>query len=273
MSTSTPQPVQTLPTLPAQPFRLNVPLHDLLQRPAEPPHNPARVEHESRTSLALPSPVFPQHPALLHKLDAADIAEHEAVLQTGKRHWPASKVFKTMRGWMFPYFKSLPLQRTAEVPFRTYKPSQAALARKRLYPLTIFFTLYAIRVLALAFSTTHPWTTVAFFSAGWVTWTFVEYLFPRYVLHGRFPPGKGVIRRFLHERLDPLHISVELKDILPLFFVAVPVSFLFTIYTAPALLAGVERDFFQDKSKRNGQTSLTECLKSRELRCIRAWVF
>jgi pyruvate-formate lyase-activating enzyme len=105
MSTSTPQPVQTLPTLPAQPFRLDVPLHDLLQRPAEAPA-PARVEHESRASLALPSPVFPQHPALLHELDAADIAEHEAVLQTGERHWPASKVLKTMRGWMFPYFKS-----------------------------------------------------------------------------------------------------------------------------------------------------------------------
>jgi hypothetical protein len=89
-----------------------------------------------------------------------------------------------------PALISLPLQRTAEVPFRTYKQSQAALARKRLFPLTIFYTLYAIFVLALAFSTTHPWTTVAFFSAGWVTWTFVEHLFHRYVLHGRFPAAK-----------------------------------------------------------------------------------
>jgi MoaA/NifB/PqqE/SkfB family radical SAM enzyme len=64
------------------------------------------VEHEPRTALALPSPVFPQQPALLHEVDADDIAAHDAVLHTGKRHWPASKVMKTMRGWMVPYLKS-----------------------------------------------------------------------------------------------------------------------------------------------------------------------
>jgi 4-hydroxysphinganine ceramide fatty acyl 2-hydroxylase len=92
-----------------------------------------------------------------------------------------------------------------------------------------------------------------------VTWTLVEYLFHRYVLHGRFPPGKGVIRRFLHERLDPLHwdhhmrpfdgrhISGELKDILPLFFVAAPVSFLFPVYTAPVVLAGVVQSYVSEE--------------------------
>jgi pyruvate-formate lyase-activating enzyme len=105
MSSSTSQPIQSLPTLPSQPLRLDVPLHDLLQKPPEPSPLP-RVEHQSRISLALPSPVFPQHPELLHEIDADDIAAHETVLQTGKRHWPASKVIKTMRGWMLPYFKS-----------------------------------------------------------------------------------------------------------------------------------------------------------------------
>lgn len=145
---------------------------------------------------------------------------------------------------------SLAPQRTAEVPFETYKRRQAALARSRLYPLTAFYTLYVILVLALAFSTKHPWTAVAFFSVGCVIWTLVEYFFHRYVLHGRFPLGKGMIRRFLHERLDPLHwdhhlrpfggnhISGELKDLLPLFFVAGPISFLFPVYIAPGLLAG-----------------------------------
>jgi hypothetical protein len=37
MSSSTPQPVQALPTLPSQPFRLDVPLHNLLQKPLSPP--------------------------------------------------------------------------------------------------------------------------------------------------------------------------------------------------------------------------------------------
>src|SRR5262245_23122946 len=102
MSSSPQQPAPTLPTLPAQPFRLDVPLHDLLQkRPDHPVDHPtlARAERESQNSHTLPSPVFPQHPALMHELDAADIAAHDAVLRTGKRHWPASKVLKTMKGW------------------------------------------------------------------------------------------------------------------------------------------------------------------------------
>ena len=103
-----------------------------------------------------------------------------------------------------PALISLPLQRNVEIPFATYKRGQAALARRRLYPLTAFYTLYAILVLAIAFTTKHPWIAVALFSAGCATWTLVEYLFHRYVLHGRFAPGKGLIRKFLHERLDPL---------------------------------------------------------------------
>ena len=46
-------------------------------------------------------PVAPRSPSRT----AADIAAHDAVLQTCKRHWPASKILKTIRGWMFPYFK------------------------------------------------------------------------------------------------------------------------------------------------------------------------
>ena len=106
MASSTSQPVQSLPTLPTQPFRLDVPLHNLLQRPPDPSPQLAKVEQQPRTSLALPSPVFPQHPALIHELDGTDIAEHDVVLQTGKRNRPASKVMKTMRGWMLPYLKS-----------------------------------------------------------------------------------------------------------------------------------------------------------------------
>src|SRR3981189_911317 len=96
---------------------------------------------------------------------------------------------------------SLPPQRNAEVPFAAYKRGQAALARRRLYPLTAFYTLYAIVVLPIRFWTKHPWMAVALFWAGCATWTLVEYLFHRYVLHGRFPPGKGLVRKFLHERL------------------------------------------------------------------------
>ena len=103
MSTSTQTPVQTLPTLPSQPFRLDVPLHELL-------HQPSRavlpLPSTLRQAQTLPNALFPQYPELFHDLDEQDIAAHETVVRTGKRHWPASKILKTMKGWMFPYFKS-----------------------------------------------------------------------------------------------------------------------------------------------------------------------
>ena len=92
---------QLLPTLPVQPFRLDVPLHNLLQQT-----QPQRQKLQSSEGLkTLPEPVFPQHPELIHELDEADIAAHDHVLNTGKREWPASRIFKNMTGWMFPYFQ------------------------------------------------------------------------------------------------------------------------------------------------------------------------
>lgn len=139
--------------------------------------------------------------------------------------------------------------------FQAYKKEQSHIARRRLYPLTAFYTTYCLVVALAACLSSHPWVGVAFYLGGIPVWSLVEYLFHRYVLHGRFPPGQGLIRRFLHERLDPLHwehherpldgrhISGELRDLLPLFFVAAPVSFLFPVYTLPALLAGVVQSY------------------------------
>jgi len=139
--------------------------------------------------------------------------------------------------------------------FEAYKREQSRIARRRLYPLTVFYTAYSLLVLLLVSRSAHSWVGAVFCLAGIPVWSLVEYLFHRFVLHGRFPPGRGMIRRFLHERLDPLHwehherpfdgwhISGELKDILPLFVVAAPVSFLFPVYTFPALLAGVVQSY------------------------------
>jgi Fatty acid hydroxylase len=139
----------------------------------------------------------------------------------------------------------------ADGPFGVYKRQQARISRHRLYPMTVFYTLYSVTVLFFAVRSSHPVAAVIFYLGGIPTWTLVEYLFHRFVLHGRFAPGKGIIRKFLHERLDPLHwehharpldghhINGELQDLLPLFFVAAPVSFVAPIYTLPVLLAGV----------------------------------
>ncbi len=138
-----------------------------------------------------------------------------------------------------------------DIPFGEYKRQQARISRHRLYPVTVFYSVYSLAVLMIALRSAHPWIALAFYGAGVPVWTLVEYLFHRYVLHGHFPPGEGMIRRFMHERLDPLHwehhehpfdghhINGELKDLLPLFFVAAPLSFIAPVYALPVLLAGV----------------------------------
>jgi len=147
--------------------------------------------------------------------------------------------------------KSLSQPACPDIPFGVYKRQQARVSRRRLYPVTIFYSTYALILLMMGFRSPHPVVAATFFALGLPVWTLTEYGFHRFVLHGRFPPGEGIIRRFMHERLDPLHwehhkrpfdgqhINGELRDLLPLFFVAAPMSFIRPIYTLPMLLAGV----------------------------------
>jgi len=97
--------------------------------------------------------------------------------------------------------------------FTVYKREQSRIARRRLYPLTVFYTTYSLIVTLLGLRSGHPWTGMAFYLAGIPVWSLVEYLFHRYVLHGRFPAGPGLIRRFLHERLT-LFIGNTMRDLL-----------------------------------------------------------
>ena len=138
-----------------------------------------------------------------------------------------------------PTIDSLPFPRSVEFPFETCARRQAGLARHRLYALTVFYTLYAILILVLAFTSTNPWITVAFFSAGCVIWSFVEYLFHRFLIHGRFDPlyWEQHLRSF-----DGKHFPGEFNDILPLFVVA-PASYVFPGYSLPVLLAGIVQSY------------------------------
>jgi sterol desaturase/sphingolipid hydroxylase (fatty acid hydroxylase superfamily) len=138
-----------------------------------------------------------------------------------------------------------------DLPFGIYKRQQAQISRRRLYPVTIFYSTYALILLVLGLRSPHPFVAATFFALGLPVWTLAEYAFHRFVLHGHFAPGRGIIRRFMHERLDPLHwehhkrpfdghhINGELRDLLPLFFVTAPMSFVGPLYTLPMLLAGV----------------------------------
>ena len=78
-------------------FRLDVSLHDLLMKPRErsavppPPNGKPQV---------LPKPVFPQDAKLLAARD------EDYFPKDGKRRWKPEHIYRSMKGWMFPYFKS-----------------------------------------------------------------------------------------------------------------------------------------------------------------------
>jgi MoaA/NifB/PqqE/SkfB family radical SAM enzyme len=82
------------------PFRLDVPLHDLLTKaPAS-----KAPQLASRGDVKFPEPLFPQHPDLLAQDD--NYEENLARAKAGKRQWSAPFVLRAMNGWLFPYIKS-----------------------------------------------------------------------------------------------------------------------------------------------------------------------
>src|ERR1700739_2470894 len=143
--------------------------------------------------------------------------------------------------------------------FTAYKMEQARISRRRLYPVTAFYGFYSVAVGILVSRSRHAMVGLPFFLLGIAVWTFLEYLFHRYVLHGRFPPGEGLVRRFFHERLDPLHwehhkhpfdgthVSGKLSDLLPLFAIAAPMSFVSPVYTLPILLVGIIQGYLAEQ--------------------------
>ena len=146
-----------------------------------------------------------------------------------------------------------------DVPWGVFKRQQARISRHRLYPMTAFYTVYCTAVFILALFSKHPLIAIGFYLAGIPLWTFVEYLFHRFVLHGHFADGEGWIRKFAHRRLDPLHwehherpwdgmhINGELKDLLVLFFVFAPLSFIGPIWSLPVLYAGVVQSYVAEE--------------------------
>ena len=74
-------------------FRIDVDIHNLLMN-----SKPGPVLVPKPKSLTLPHPVFPQYPEKLND-PGPDISP-------SKRDWSMSQVYRTMRGWLYPYMRS-----------------------------------------------------------------------------------------------------------------------------------------------------------------------
>jgi MoaA/NifB/PqqE/SkfB family radical SAM enzyme len=96
-------PNDPLNSLNPQPFRLDVPLHDLLTN-APGPVPSSLLPRVSGDVATLPNPVFPQHPELLAMDDNYDEMLERA--RQGRREWTRPLVMRAMEGWLFPYLRS-----------------------------------------------------------------------------------------------------------------------------------------------------------------------
>ena len=83
---------------------------------------------------------------------------------------------------------------------------EARIARRRFYPVTVLYSVYALVVWWLGVRASVG-STIASIAAGTATWTLVEYLVHRCVLHGRFPDGPGWWRHQLHTLFDASHLE------------------------------------------------------------------
>jgi sterol desaturase/sphingolipid hydroxylase (fatty acid hydroxylase superfamily) len=128
---------------------------------------------------------------------------------------------------------------------------EARKARRRFYPSTVLYTAYGALMLTLGLRSGRPLTALAYFAAGAAVWTLMEYFVHRFVLHGRFPDGDNVYRRFTHKYFDPLHwehharpwdgnhVNGTLKDTLHFAILFAVVAFPFPLATGPQLVAGL----------------------------------
>jgi sterol desaturase/sphingolipid hydroxylase (fatty acid hydroxylase superfamily) len=146
-------------------------------------------------------------------------------------------------------------KRPQGVPAYDLWPREAARARGRLYPATALYTAYTLALLAWAVRPPHVVAAAFFFAAGIVVWTVMEYFIHRYILHGRFPDGPGIVQHFFHKRFDHLHwehherpwdgthINGRIMDTLPFSVVFIVIAAFFPIWSAPMLVAGMLQSY------------------------------
>jgi cyclopropane-fatty-acyl-phospholipid synthase len=121
-------------------------------------------------------------------------------------------------------------------------------ARGRLYPVTVVYAVGFLVLLTLAYRSSQLADSLGFVALGVASWTLVEYLVHRYLLHGVFPRGPGLLRRGMHELFDASHADHHARpwdgmyinghyDTLLAAAVLVPLSLLAPAYTASVWVA------------------------------------
>jgi sterol desaturase/sphingolipid hydroxylase (fatty acid hydroxylase superfamily) len=130
-----------------------------------------------------------------------------------------------------------------------YKREQARISRRKLYKTTTFYSSYSFIVLYFALRSNHPIVAAFLYLIGMSSYTFVEYITHRWMFHYHFVDRPGYehylyllfdkVHNGHHDNpLDGEHINGRLRDVLPLFIVCAPLSFIAPIYTLPIILAG-----------------------------------
>ena len=137
--------------------------------------------------------------------------------------------------------------------------AEAEKARRRLYPVSILYSSYALTLLAVALTRETRWVSLAFFAAGVGAWTALEYWAHRYVLHGRFPDGPGFLTHQLHRYFDHLHlehhkrpwdgnhVNGTTKDTLPFVLAFILLGALTPFHTMPIFVAGIMQAYIVEE--------------------------
>jgi len=123
-------------------------------------------------------------------------------------------------------------------------------ARRRLYPVTVVYSIQYAVIMGFAIRGGHARVALALSALAVVLWVPVEYWYHRYLLHGIFPNRGGIVRRTLHYLLDASHADHHARPwdgmyinghVDSLFFavVLVPLTFLAPYYTVPVFLAAL----------------------------------
>jgi 4-hydroxysphinganine ceramide fatty acyl 2-hydroxylase len=158
--------------------------------------------------------------------------------------------------------------------------AEARISRGYLYPPTVVYFTFAGTLLWAGLRTGHAASVAAYFFAGVVLWTYLEYVAHRWVLHRPYPDGKG-LAHLLHRLFDHLHwehhlrpwdgshITGRLRSTMPFMVVFTALSLRLPLHTAPMLVAGLAVSYVLEEWCHHATHFYT--FKNRYFRYIKAY--